>query len=159
MAVIETPHGEIKIRLFPSVAPKHVESFIKLSKEGFYNGTTFHRVLPGFIIQGGDPLSKDQSKRGLHGTGGPGYTIPAEFSDRMHVRGTLSAARSTDPNSAGSQFFIVVANSRYLDGKYSVFGEVVEGMEVADKIALENRDKANNPLTPMTMKVRILEPD
>ncbi len=155
MAIITTPHGDITIGLFSDLAPKHVESFKKLAKSGFYDGTTFHRVIPGFMIQGGDPHSKDQKKRHLHGTGGPGYSIPAEFSNRKHRRGTVSAARSADPNSAGSQFFIMAADAPHLDGQYSIFGEVVEGMEVVDAIVAEQRDNRDNPLKAMTMKVQL----
>ncbi len=155
IAIINTPHGDIKIRFFEDIAPKHVESFKKLTNKGFYDNTTFHRVIPGFMIQGGDPNSKDQSKRRLHGTGGPGYTVPAEFSDRNHIRGIVSAARGPNPDSAGSQFFIVVADAPHLDGQYSAFGEVIEGMEVADQIAAEQRDSADNPIKPMTMTVKI----
>ena len=141
VAIVTTPHGNITIRFFEDIAPEHVTSFKKLTRQGFYNGTTFHRVIPGFMIQGGDPLSKNQEQRHLHGTGGPGYSIPAEFSDRKHTRGIVSAARSANPNSAGSQFFIMVANSPHLDGKYSVFGQVTEGMDVVDKIVAEKRDE------------------
>lgn len=155
IAVLSTKHGEIKIKFFPDVAPKHVESFKKLASEGFYDGCTFHRVIPGFMIQGGDPNSKNAEARHLHGTGGPGYTVPAEFSDKQHMRGIVSAARSAQPDSAGSQFFICVANSPWLDGQYSVFGEVIEGMEVADKIVDEARDPRDNPVDRIEMTVKI----
>ena len=145
VAVIKTRHGNMAIRFFPETAPKHVESFKKLTKGGFYNGTSFHRVIPNFMIQGGDPLSKDAENRARHGTGGPDYSIPAEFSNMSHKRGIVSAARSQDPNSAGSQFFICVADSPWLNGQYSVFGEVFEGMDVADKIVNEPRDRNDNP--------------
>ncbi len=157
-ALIKTPHGEIHVELNKSLAPKHVESFVNLAKSGFYNGTTFHRVIPGFMIQGGDPLSKDATKREMHGRGGPGYNIPAEFSDHKHERGILSAARSADPNSAGSQFFIMVASAPSLDNQYSIFGKVTSGMEVVDKIVAEPRDAADNPTNPMTMEVIITTP-
>ncbi len=157
VAVMQTPHGEIVIKFFPDLAPKHVESFKKLAKDGFYDGTAFHRVIPGFMIQGGDPNSKNADARHSHGTGGPGYSIPAEFSDRKHTRGTLSAARSQDPNSAGSQFFLCVADSPWLDGQYSIFGEVVSGMEAADKIVAEPRDARDNPNNRMEITVRIEE--
>ncbi len=145
VAVISTRHGDIVIRFRDDLAPKHVESFKKLVKEGFYNGTSFHRVIPGFMIQGGDPESKNADNRSMHGTGGPGYSIKAEFSKTKHTRGIVSAARSMDPDSAGSQFFICVADSPWLDGQYSVFGEVVEGLDVADKIVNEPRDARDNP--------------
>ena len=153
---IQTPHGKVVIALFDDIAPKHAASFRKLAKEGFYDGTTFHRVIPGFMIQGGDPLSRDPSKRNLHGTGGPGYTVEAEFSDLKHERGILSAARSADPNSAGSQFFLMHAKSPHLDGKYSVFGKVVSGMEAVDQIVKEPKDQKDNPLKPMTIKMVFL---
>ena len=154
IAVIETNFGTIVIQLFPDVAPGHVENFVKLAQDGFYDGTTFHRVIPGFMIQGGDPNSKDDD-RSNDGQGGPGYTINAEFSDKPHKRGILSMARAQDPNSAGSQFFIVVADSNFLDGQYTVFGEVIEGMDVADKIVNVKRDGNDNPLEKVTMKVTI----
>ncbi len=155
VAILETSHGEIVIRLFSDVAPRHVESFTKLIADGFYDGTTFHRIIPGFMIQGGDPVSKDPDKRTMHGTGGPGYSIPAEFSDKKHKRGIVSAARSQDPNSAGSQFFICVADSAWLDGQYSVFGEVIEGMDVADKIVSQDRDQRDNPVERIEIKARL----
>ena len=154
IAVIETNLGTIVIQLFPDVAPGHVENFVKLAQDGFYDGTTFHRVIPGFMIQGGDPNSKDDD-RSNDGQGGPGYTIKAEFSDVPHKRGILSMARAQDPNSAGSQFFIVVADSNFLDGQYTVFGEVIEGMEVADKIVNVEKDGNDNPREKVTMKVTI----
>nr|AIF09773.1 peptidyl-prolyl isomerase (PPIB, ppiB) [uncultured marine thaumarchaeote KM3_40_F03] len=154
IAVIETNLGTIVIQLFPDVAPGHVENFVKLAQDGFYDGTTFHRVIPGFMIQGGDPNSKDDD-RSNDGQGGPGYTINAEFSDKPHKRGILSMARAQDPNSAGSQFFIVVADSNFLDGQYTVFGEVIEGMEVADKIVNVEKDGNDNPREKVTMKVTI----
>jgi peptidyl-prolyl cis-trans isomerase B (cyclophilin B) len=155
-AIIETKFGNIEIRFFPDVAPNHVNSFIELAKKGFYDGTTFHRVIPGFMIQGGDPNSKD-ADRSRHGMGGPGYTIKAEFNQKPHKRGTLSMARSADPNSAGSQFFICVADAPFLDRQYTVFGEVVSGMEAADKIVSQPRDNSDNPLERVEMKVKIVE--
>ena len=155
-AVIETKFGKMELEFFPDVAPNHVNNFIELAQKGFYNGTTFHRVIPGFMIQGGDPNSKDPDKS-KHGTGGPGYTVKAEFNDKPHKRGTLSMARSAHPDSAGSQFFICVADSSFLDGKYSVFGEVVSGMEVADKIVSQPRDRRDNPNDRIEMKVKIVE--
>ena len=155
-AIIETKYGNIVIELLPDVAPKHVENFIKLSKDGFYDGTTFHRVIPGFMIQGGDPNSKDND-RSNDGMGGPGYTINAEFNEISHKRGILSMARSNDPNSAGSQFFIVVKDSTQLDRQYTVFGRVTEGMDVADKIVSVERDGNDNPLEKVEMKIKIVE--
>lgn len=145
VAVLQTNHGRIVLRFFPEKAPNHVENFKKLARQGFYDGTRFHRVIPGFMIQGGDPNSKD-ADRSNDGTGGPGYTIDAEFNDVSHKRGILSMARTPDPNSAGSQFFIVVKDSPFLDRQYTVFGRVVSGMEVADKIVALPRDQRDNPL-------------
>lgn len=157
VAVIKTRHGDMVIKFFPEVAPKHVESFKKLTKDGFYDGTAFHRVIPGFMIQGGDPNSKDPDARHLHGTGGPGYHLPAEFNNRSHKRGIVSMARAQDPNSAGSQFFICVSDATFLDGQYTVFGEVIEGMDVADKIVAEPRDARDNPNERVEMKVSLEE--
>ncbi len=155
-AVIETKFGSMELRFFPEVAPGHVDNFISLAKKGFYDGTTFHRVIPGFMIQGGDPNSKNPD-RSKHGMGGPGYTIKAEFNDKPHKRGIVSMARAAHPDSAGSQFFICVKDSPFLDRQYTVFAEVVSGMEVADKIVNEPRDRADNPITPIDMKVKIIE--
>jgi peptidyl-prolyl cis-trans isomerase B (cyclophilin B) len=155
-AVIETKFGNIELKFFPEVAPQHVINFMDLAKKGFYDGTTFHRVIPGFMIQGGDPSSKNPD-RSKHGTGGPGYTIKAEFNEKTHTRGVLSMARAAHPDSAGSQFFICVADSFFLDKKYTVFGEVASGMEVADKIVSQPRDKMDNPLEKIEMKVKIVE--
>jgi peptidyl-prolyl cis-trans isomerase B (cyclophilin B) len=156
-AVIETKLGSMEIRFFPDKAPKHVENFIKLAKAGFYDKTIFHRVIPGFMIQGGDPNTKDEKDKAKYGTGGPGYNVKAEFNDRPHVRGAVSMARSQDPDSAGSQFFIVVKDTPHLNGKYTVFGEVVKGMEVADKIVSQQRDSRDNPLERIEMTVKIVE--
>ncbi|HEY0868621.1 MAG TPA: peptidylprolyl isomerase [Fimbriimonas sp.] len=158
VAVIETNHGRIVLKFFPDVAPGHVENFKKLAKKGFYNGTKFHRVIPGFMIQGGDPNSKDDD-RSDDGTGGPGYEIKAEFNSKPHTKGILSMARSQDPDSAGSQFFITVDNAPSLDGQYTVFGQVVQGMDVADKIVALERDERDNPLpkNPAVMKTVKIE--
>ena len=156
-AIIETKFGNITLKFFPDVAPGHVNNFIELAKKGFYDGTTFHRVIPGFMIQGGDPNSKNPDKS-THGMGGPGYTIKAEFNDKKHKRGTLSMARAQDPDSAGSQFFICVADAPFLNRQYTVFGEVVSGMEVADKIVDAPRDARDNPHERIEMKVRVAEP-
>lgn len=155
-AIIETKFGNIELTFFPEVSPQHVTSFVDLAKKGFYDGTTFHRVIPGFMIQGGDPNSKNPD-RSQHGTGGPGYTIKAEFNEKPHKRGALSMARAAHPDSAGSQFFICVADSFFLDKKYTVFGEVVSGMEVADKIVSQPRDKTDNPNERIEMKVKVVE--
>ena len=156
-AILKTKFGEMEIVLFPELAPKHVESFMTLAKKGFFNGTIFHRVIPGFMIQGGDPNTKDPSKRDRYGTGGPGYTLPAEFSKVAHERGILSAARTADPNSAGSQFFIMVDKAPHLDGQYTVFGEVIQGMEVADMIVKQPRDPRDSPLERIEMTIVIVE--
>ena len=157
-AIIETKFGNITLRFFPDVAPGHVKNFLDLAKSGSYDNTVFHRVIPGFMIQGGDPTSKDPAKRRAFGTGGPGYTIKAEFNDKPHKRGTLSMARAGHPDSAGSQFFICVKDAPFLDRQYTVFGEVVNGMEVADKIVSQPRDDNDNPNDRIEMKIRIVEP-
>jgi peptidyl-prolyl cis-trans isomerase B (cyclophilin B) len=156
-AIIKTKLGEIEIKFFPDKAPKHVDNFIKLAKSGFYNGTIFHRVIPGFMIQGGDPNTKDPNKKEMYGMGGPGHSVKAEFNDIPHKRGIVSMARSNDPDSAGSQFFIVVEDSPFLDGKYTAFGEVVKGIKVADKIVTQARDARDNPLERIEMTVTVVE--
>jgi len=132
IAVITTPKGVIKFEFYPEDAPKHVAAFIELAQKGFYDGTKFHRVEPGFVVQGGDPLSKTDDP--LVGTGGPGYRLEAEFNARQHLEGTVAMARSMDPNSAGSQFYICLAPQPGLDGQYTVFGQVVEGLDVVHQI-------------------------
>ena len=143
-AIIKTDFGNIKFSLEPDLAPETVRNFSKLTKSGFYNGTLFHRVIPGFMIQGGDPNTKNSDKS-MWGQGGPGYNLKAEFSSRSHLRGFVSMARATDPDSAGSQFFIVTSDSTFLDRQYTVFGEVIDGMEVADKIVNLPRDGNDCP--------------
>jgi peptidyl-prolyl cis-trans isomerase B (cyclophilin B) len=155
-AIIETKFGNITLRFFPDVAPGHVNNFIELAKKGFYDGTTFHRVIPGFMIQGGDPNTKNPDKS-MHGMGGPGYNIKAEFNAKPHKRGTLSMARAQSPDSAGSQFFICVKDSSFLDRQYTVFGEVESGMEAVDKIVSQPRDPRDNPNERIEMKVKIVE--
>ena len=162
-AVISTQLGDIEIRFFSDVAPRHMESFINLAKLEFFDGTTFHRIKPGFIIQGGDPLSK-QPDRSLHGTGGPGYNMEPEPNDRPHRRGTVSMAKvprevgmTRDPTDNGSQFFICVEDAASLDRTYSAFGKVVKGMDVVDKIAAVPCDDNDNPHNPIVMKVQISE--
>lgn len=135
VAVIKTSEGEMVAEFWPDVAPKTVENFKKLAKAGFYDGTAFHRVIKGFMIQGGDPLTKDESKQASWGTGDPGYKIQAEFNQKSHERGVLSMARSQDPNSAGSQFFICHGSPKFLDGQYTAFGKLTKGDDVLDKIA------------------------
>ncbi|HVG02336.1 MAG TPA: peptidylprolyl isomerase [Nitrospira sp.] len=169
-AIIKTKFGDIEIKFLPEVAPNHVENFIKLAKSGFYNGTIFHRVIPGFMIQGGDPNTTDSLKKNAYGQGGPGHNVKGEFSDLPHKRGMVSMARANDPDSAGSQFFLVVEDSRFLDRKYTIFGEVVKGIGVADKIVALPRvmcqtgaptpaDKGpcDNPIDRVEMTVTIVE--
>jgi cyclophilin family peptidyl-prolyl cis-trans isomerase len=151
VAVIETTLGDIELELQNDIAPGHVKNFKDLAEKGFYDGTTFHRVIPGFMIQGGDPNTKSDD-RSTHGMGGPGYTIKAEFSSTPHTRGVLSMARSQDPDSAGSQFFVVVKDSAFLDNQYTVFGRVTKGMEVVDKIVSVPRDSKDNPDEKIEMK-------
>ena len=155
IAVIETKFGKIEMEFFEDKAPGHVKNFKDLAKKGFYDGTIFHRVIPGFMIQGGDPNTKSDD-RATHGMGGPGHSINAEFNDTLHKRGILSMARSQDPNSAGSQFFIVVKKSSFLDGKYTAFGKVLSGMAVADQIVNAPRDKRDNPDERIEMKVKVV---
>jgi peptidyl-prolyl cis-trans isomerase B (cyclophilin B) len=148
--------GDIVLKFFPDVAPGHVKNFTDLAKKGFYNGTTFHRVIPGFMIQGGDPNSKNPD-RSMHGMGGPGHKVKAEFNSKPHKRGIVSMARSNDPDSAGSQFFICVADANFLDWQYTVFAEVVTGMDVADKVVSMKRDGNDNPFERVEMTVTITE--
>ena len=134
VAVIRTSEGEMVAEFWPEVAPNTVENFKKLAHSGFYDGTAFHRIVKGFMIQGGDPLTKDPAKESRYGTGDPGYKIKAEFNDRSHERGVLSMARSSDPDSAGSQFFICLANVSRLDHQYTTFGKIIKGDDVLGKI-------------------------
>ncbi|MBQ1894833.1 MAG: peptidylprolyl isomerase [Clostridiales bacterium] len=147
--------GEIKCELYPDIAPISVENFVKLASKGFYNGLTFHRVIPGFMIQGGCPKGD--------GTGGPGYTIKGEFSrngvknDLRHTRGVLSMARAADPDSAGSQFFIMHEDAPHLDGSYAAFGKVISGMDVVDRIASVRTDYMDMPLAPQVIEIMEVE--
>ena len=168
IAVISTKFGDIKLEFFDEIAPKHVESFKLHAQNGYYDGTIFHRVIPGFMIQGGDPLSKSEDKS-RHGTGGNAakffgigdensestWDLPAEFSATPHERGILSMARSQNPDSGGSQFFICVADARFLDNQYTVFGKVVSGMDVVDSIVNAPRDARDNPDDRIEMKVKL----
>lgn len=154
-AIIKTKFGDMEVKFFPDKAPKHVENFIKLAKSGFYDKTIFHRVIPGFMIQGGDPNTKDPNKPETYGMGGPTERLKAEFNDIPHRRGILSMARTNDPNSAGSQFFIVVKDSNFLDGQYTVFGEVVKGMDAADKIVNLPRNARDLPAERAEMTIVI----
>ena len=154
VAILETSLGNITIEFFPKAAPKHVDSFLNLSKTGFYDGTVFHRIVKDFVIQGGDPNTKGNSQsRDRWGTGGPNFTIDAEFNDIPHKRGVLSMARTADPNSAGSQFFIVTKDSQFLDNQYTVFGRVIDGMEIVDKIAALNTNPADQPIDADKAKI------
>ncbi len=151
-AVIKTTAGEMVVEFWSDVAPKTVENFKTLAKKGFYDGTAFHRIVQGFMIQGGDPLTKDAKREHEWGTGGPGHNVKAEFNDRSHQRGVLSMARSSDPDSAGSQFFICLADASFLDGKYTAFGKLVKGDDVLGKIgatpvAAGNSGEKSKPLT------------
>lgn len=143
---IQTKFGDIELEFFPDAAPKTVENFIKLAKSGFYDGLAFHRIVPGFVIQGGDPNTKSLANRSTWGTGGPGWTVKAEFNRNKHSKRALSMARSQDPNSAGSQFFIVLKDSNFLDGQYTVFGRVTASMDAIEKIAALKRDSADAPV-------------
>lgn len=134
VAVIKTTAGEMKVELWPDVAPKTVENFKTLAQKGFYDGTAFHRIVKGFMIQGGDPLTKNPNEEAIWGTGGPGHTIKAEFNDRSHQRGVISMARSQHPDSAGSQFFICLGDASFLDRNYTAFGKLLSGDDVLGKI-------------------------
>jgi peptidyl-prolyl cis-trans isomerase B (cyclophilin B) len=144
VARMETTEGPIVIELYPKQAPHHVNSFVFLAKEGFYNGVIFHRVIPGFMIQGGDPTGT--------GTGGPGYNLKAEFNETKHTRGVLSAARSQSPDSAGSQFFLMHGDSPHLDGQYTAYGKAVEGLDVIDKIVNAPTGANDRPRNPASIK-------
>ncbi|MCP3916513.1 MAG: peptidylprolyl isomerase [bacterium] len=161
--LIETDAGDMKAEFFPDKAPGHVANFVKLAKEGFYDGTRFHRVIPGFMIQGGDPLTKDENKARSWGTGGPGYQIDAEFNDVHHERGILSMARSADVNSAGSQFFVVHGEAGFLDNQYTVFGRVVSGLEALDTIAngaCHKDGEGSRPVEPAQIsKMTVIQAD
>ena len=154
-ALIKTKYGDMEIVFFPDKAPNHVRNFINLAKSGYYNGTIFHRVIPGFMIQGGDPNTKDPKRTETYGMGGPSEKLKAEFNDTPHRRGIVSMARTNDPNSAGSQFFIVVKDSNFLDGQYTAFGEVVKGMEVADKIVSLPRNARDLPTERVEITVTV----
>lgn len=170
VAVISTKFGDMVVEFFPDVAPKHVENFQILAEEGYYNGTTFHRVIPGFMIQGGDPNSKDLDRMN-DGTGGragkffgigrendpESWTVPAEFNDTPHQRGTLSMARSQNIDSGSSQFFICHDNAPFLDRQYTVFGQLISGIEVVDEIVNSERDPRDNPLDRVEMTVSLVD--
>ncbi len=141
VAIIHTTKGDMVVEFWSDVAPNTVENFKKLARSGFYDGTAFHRIIKRFMVQGGDPLTKDKTKEDMYGTGGPGYQIKAEFNNRKHQKGVLSMARAANPDSAGSQFFICHADAPFLDGKYTTFGKLIKGEDVLDKIA-------NTPVGP-----------
>ena len=143
VAVIKTDAGDLVIEFWPDVAPKTVENFKKLAGEGFYDGTAFHRIVRGFMIQGGDPLTKDPSAENLWGTGDPGYKIKAEFNDRSHQRGVISMARSQHPDSAGSQFFVCLGDASFLDGQYTGFGKLIEGDDVLGALGETEVSRSN----------------
>ena len=148
------------LEFYSDVAPNHVENFKKLARKGFYDGQCFHRVIKGFMIQGGDPNTKDDSKKGQWGQGGPGYTISAEFNSKPHVRGTLSMARTPDPNSAGSQFFICHGAPSFLNGQYTVFGQLIKGDDVLEKIATTPTEPGDRPVKRMGIEsVKIVAAD
>ncbi|MBI3867577.1 MAG: peptidylprolyl isomerase [Verrucomicrobia bacterium] len=158
VAVIKTSVGEMVVEFWPDVAPKTVENFKTLAKKGFYDGTCFHRVIKDFMIQGGDPLTKDEKNSARWGTGDPGYKINAEFNERSHVRGVLSMARSASPDSAGSQFFICHGNPSFLDKQYTTFGKLIKGDETLEKIATTPTAPGDRPLTRMNVEsVKIVD--
>lgn len=160
VAVIKTTEGEMVLEFWPDVAPNHVENFKKLAKKGFYDGTCFHRVIKGFMIQGGDPLTKDEANKSRWGTGDPGYKIKAEFNDKPHMRGVLSMARSSDPDSAGSQFFICHGNPRFLDKQYTAFGKLIKGDDVLEKIATTPTEPGDRPVKRMGVEsIKIVPAD
>jgi peptidyl-prolyl cis-trans isomerase B (cyclophilin B) len=157
VAVVKTSSGEMVIELWPDVAPKTVENFKHLAQAGFYDGTAFHRIVKGFMIQGGDPLTKDPARETDWGTGGPGQTIKAEFNDRSHQRGVVSMARSQHPDSAGSQFFICLGDASFLDRKYTAFGRVTQGDDVLGRIGdtpvtMNSSGERSKPLTRVTVE-------
>ncbi len=160
VAVIKTNKGEMVAEFWPDVAPKTVENFKKLAGKNFYDGTAFHRVIKGFMIQGGDPLTKDDSQQARWGTGDPGYKIDAEFNKKTHARGVLSMARSQDVNSAGSQFFICHDNATFLDGKYTAFGKLIKGDEVLEKINSTQTDGRDRPVEKVVVEsIKIVPAD
>jgi peptidyl-prolyl cis-trans isomerase B (cyclophilin B) len=168
VAVISTNFGDMVVEFYPDIAPMHVESFMALVNEEYFNGTTFHRVIPGFMIQGGDPNSRNEN-RATHGTGGRAgkffglgneedpstWLIPQEFSNTPHVKGILSMARTNDPNSTSSQFFVCHDNANFLDNNYTVFGKVIDGLDIIDQIANVAKDQNDNPLEKVEMSIRI----
>jgi peptidyl-prolyl cis-trans isomerase B (cyclophilin B) len=160
VAVVKTSEGTMVLEFYPDVAPNHVENFKKLAKKGFYDGTCFHRVIKGFMIQGGDPNTKDESKKAAWGQGGPGHTVNAEFNSKKHERGILSMARTPDPNSAGSQFFICHGSPSSLDGQYTVFGKLIKGDDVLEKIATTPTEGPDRPVKRINVEsIKIVSAD
>jgi peptidyl-prolyl cis-trans isomerase B (cyclophilin B) len=160
VAVIKTSAGTMVAEFWTDAAPKTIANFKKLAKSGFYDGTLFHRVIKGFMIQGGDPLTKDPAKESMWGTGGPGYSVDAEFNDHPHVKGVLSMARSNDPNSAGSQFFICHGDPSFLDHQYTTFGKLIKGEDVLEKIANTPTHPQDRPNTPQVIEsIKIVPAD
>ena len=160
VAVITTTEGVMVATFWPDVAPATVANFKKLAGAGFYDGTCFHRIIKGFMVQGGDPLSKDASKEDQWGTGGPGYSIKAEFNNNSHQLGVLSMARSSDPNSAGSQFFICDGDASFLDHQYTAFGKLIKGDDVLEKIATTPTLPGDRPVTKQSLiSVKIVPAD
>ncbi|MCA8975383.1 MAG: peptidylprolyl isomerase [Planctomycetes bacterium] len=156
--VLVTNHGEMTLSFRPDKAPNHVANFLKLCKQGFYDGTKFHRVIRNFMIQGGDPNTKDDDKQHLWGQGGPGWNVNAEFNDIKHVRGVLSMARSTDPNSAGSQFYIVHKDAPHLDNQYTAFGNLESGADVLDSIANTKTGRGDIPINHVVLQAAVILP-
>ena len=158
--ILVTNYGEMQLAFRPDKAPRHVENFVKLCLQGFYDGTKFHRVIRNFMIQGGCPNTKDDSKQAMWGSGGPGYRIDAEFNDLRHLKGTLSMARTQDPNSAGSGFFLVHKESPHLDNQYSAFGNLVEGVDVLDAIAnvQVGGPQKSTPVQPVVLSAAVVLP-
>jgi peptidyl-prolyl cis-trans isomerase B (cyclophilin B) len=160
LAIINTTEGDMVVEFWPDVAPKTVENFTTLAKKGFYDGTAFHRVIKGFMIQGGDPLTKDATKESVWGTGDPGYKIKAEFNKKSHVRGVISMARSNHPDSAGSQFFICHGDPKFLDGQYTTFGQLIKGDDVLEKIATAPTHPGDRPVKRMgVISIKIVPRD
>jgi peptidyl-prolyl cis-trans isomerase B (cyclophilin B) len=165
VAVFKTSEGEMVAEFWPDVAPNTVENFKKLAKQGFYDGTAFHRIVKGFMIQGGDPNTKDPAKEAMFGTGGPGYKIKAEFNQKLHETGVLSMARSADPDSAGSQFFIMLGRAPHLDRQYTAFGKLIKGQDVLAKIGetpvgMSGSGERSKPASRVTLEsVKIVPAD
>ena len=158
--ILVTNYGEMQLAFRPDKAPRHVENFVKLCLQGFYDGTKFHRVIRNFMIQGGCPNTKDDSKKAMWGSGGPGYKIDAEFNDLRHLKGTLSMARTSDPNSAGSGFFVVHKEAKHLDNQYTAFGNLVEGVDVLDAIAnvQVGGPSKSTPVQPVVLSAAVVLP-